>query len=89
MKRFFFFVSICFGASSLLFAQIEKRTVMLGGNAGIQFKSAKQTNSDFKATEFIFSASPYALYSVVKQLALGGQLSYAYALRKEETMTGV
>ena len=89
MKKLSFSIAIFFGATSFLFSQIEKGTVLLGGNAGIQFKSSKQQNSDVRTTEFIFSASPYAMFSVIQQLALGGQLSYAYSSRKEKTLTGV
>lgn len=89
MKKLSFCLAFFLGATSFLFSQIEKGTVLVGGNAGFQFKSSRQQSSDVRMTQFIFSASPYAMYSVIKQLALGGQLSYAYSLTKEKTVTGV
>jgi hypothetical protein len=75
MKKFLLAVVIVLSVSHLS-AQIEKGSVLIGGSAGFQFKSNKQQN------EFLFSVTPYAMYSVIKQLAIGGQISYAYNLVK-------
>ena len=73
MKQSFLLLVIFLVSISSLFSQIEKGTVMVGGNAGFQFKANNQHER-----EFGFSVSPNALYSVIKQLALGGQISYSY-----------
>jgi hypothetical protein len=75
MKKFFLSAAIAFAIFSLS-AQIEKGSVLIGGSAGFQFKANKQQD------EFVFSVAPYAMYSVIKQLAIGGQLFYAYDLVK-------
>ncbi len=80
MKKFPLIVLITL-LTLTLSAQIEKGTVLIGGNAGFQFKSNKQQD------EFVVSLAPYALYSVIKQLAIGGQLAYAYDLLKLKTPT--
>ena len=78
MKQLFLLLLIVLMSISSLFSQIEKGTVMVGGNAGFQFKANNQ-----HVREFGFSVSPNALYSVIKQLALGGQISYSYTNYKD------
>lgn len=73
MKKVLLSVIILWGIVPYVFSQIEKGTVMVGGNAGFQFKANNRNER-----EFTFSLSPYALYSVIKPLALGGQLSYSF-----------
>ena len=76
MKKFFLTIIIIIVGVLSSLAQIEKGSVLIGGNAGFQFKDNRQQR------EFVFSVSPYALYSVIKQLAIGGQLAYSYDLVK-------
>jgi hypothetical protein len=75
MKKFLLTLVVMLTAFSLS-AQIEKGSVLIGGNAGFQFKANKQQS------EFLFSVTPYSMYSVTKHLAIGGQLLYAYNLVK-------
>lgn len=67
-------------------AQIEKGSIMIGGSAGFQFRKTDKTTTDIQ-----FSASPNFLYSVIKQFAIGGQVSYVHAYNKriEPTQTVV
>ncbi len=54
-------------------AQIDKGTTQYGGSAGFQFRKTAKTTTDLT-----FSFSPGALYSVHKNIAIGGQLSYIF-----------
>ncbi|MBK7148294.1 MAG: outer membrane beta-barrel protein [Bacteroidetes bacterium] len=65
-------------------AQIDKGSVMVGGNAGFQFRKVDKTTTDIQ-----FSVAPNVLYSVIRQLAIGGQFSYAhyYSKRTEPMQT--
>jgi hypothetical protein len=67
-------------------AQIDKGTIMVGGTAGFQFRKVDKTTTDVQ-----FSVAPAVLYSVIKQLAIGGQFSYAhyYSKRTEPLQTVV
>lgn len=78
MKKFLFTVITNALVITTLSAQIEKGSIMIGGNAGFQFKSNSEKGSNSKTKEFVFSLTPSSLYSVIKQLAIGGQLSYSF-----------
>lgn len=75
MKRLMFF---CFTLGGLWTqAQIEKGSVMVGGSAGFQFRKVDKTTTDLQ-----FSIAPNVLYSVIEQLAIGGQFSFAHYYNK-------